>query len=150
MSRKVRTCYISTDPMGIGLRFWFILRIYPTTKQLQAAATKYSPGQDFSDTGGVFHGRFSAWRDKQTGKFSRHPSTSFIGVMRLSAQNLHPHVVIHESTHAAITLVQAQNLAVELRLGRTHRQMARTEEPLCYAVQEISRAVLHATGLTSP
>ncbi|MEW5810278.1 MAG: hypothetical protein AB1925_12575 [Actinomycetota bacterium] len=143
---KVRTFYISTDPINLGLRFWFILRVYPTTKMLQAAAAKYSPGEDFTNAGGVFHGRFSSWRDKETGKLSRHPSTSFIGVMRLSRQNLHPHVVIHESTHAAVTLVQAQKLVTELRLGRTREQMDHTEEPLCHAVHEISRAVLRATG----
>ncbi|OCB09241.1 hypothetical protein A5717_26050 [Mycolicibacterium porcinum] len=133
--------------MGIGRRFWFVLRIYPTTAMLQTAATKYSPHEDFSNAGGVFHGRFSAWRDNKTGKLSRHPSTSFIGTMRLSMENLHPHVVIHESTHAAVTLVQAQNLVNELRLGRSRAQMDRTEEPLCHAVHQISDAVLKATGL---
>lgn len=146
-ARKVRTFYIATDPMGIGQRFWFILRVYPTTKELQVAAAKYRPHEDFTNAGGVFHGRFVSWRDDKTGKLSRHPSTSFIGVMRLSRENLHPHVVIHEATHAAVTLVQAQNLVTELRLGRTREQMDRTEEPLCHAVHEISRAVLYVTGL---
>lgn len=141
-----RTFYISTDPMATGRRFWFIVRVYRTTAQLQAAATKYSPHEDFSNAGGCFHGRFSAWRDNATGKFRRHPSTSFIGVMRLSMENLEPHVVIHEATHAAVTLVQAQKLVTELRLGRTSEQMGHTEEPLCHAVHEISTALLRATG----
>lgn len=149
MARKVRTLYVSTDPMNTGRKYWLIVRIYPTTKQMQAAATRYRPTEDFSNAGGVFHGRFSAWRDSKSGKLTRHPSTSFIGIMRLSRQYLEPHVVIHESTHAAVTLVQAQNLVYELRLGRTREQMDRVEEPLCHAVHEISRAVLAATGLAS-
>lgn len=145
--KRVRTFYISTDPLDLGRRFWLIVKVYPTTPMLQRAATKYRPHEDFSNCGGCFHGRFSSWRDKATGRLTRHRSTSFIGVMRLSMENLEPHVVIHESMHAAVTLVQAQNLVTELRLGSTRRQMDRVEEPLCYAAHEISRAVLQATGL---
>lgn len=144
---KPHTMYISTDPMGIGRRFWFILRIYNTTEQLQDAAHAYRPYEDFSQAGGVFHGRLSSWRDKKTGRLTEHPSTSFIGVMRLSREYLEPHVVIHEAVHAAVTLVQAMRLVTEIRLGKTNHQMARYEEPLCHAAHEIAAAVLKATGL---
>lgn len=133
--------------MGTGRKFWFILMVYDTTEQLQAAAHAYRPGEDFSNAGGVFHGQFSSWRDSATGKLTRHRSTSFLGVMRLSAEYLEPHVVIHESVHAAVTYVQALTLVTEIRLGKNSRQMDRYEEPLCHAAHEISSAVLKATGL---
>lgn len=141
-----RTIYISTDPTGCGHKFWFPLYIYPTGAELVAAARKYAgTEQGFWDgCYGCFHPR-CCWKYDRKGNAVRTPRTSFIGVMRLTTEHLDHGVIIHESTHAAISLVNGLRLRHGFKLGDSNIE---SEESLCYTVQEISTAIMkHLVGM---
>lgn len=142
----MRVLYVKTDPLGSGHKFWFPLYIYPTTKELQRAAKRFNPNDpdDFwTDCYGCFHPRTS-WRYDRKGNAQRTRNTSLIGVMRLTTERLDPGVVVHESAHAAISLVNALRLTNGFKVGACNIV---AEEMLCYSVQEISMAIMKHLGM---
>lgn len=143
----MRVLYVKTDPLGSGHKFWFPLYIYPTTKELQHAAKRFNPNESdaefWEDCYGCFHPS-NSWRYDRKGKPQRTTKTSFIGVMRLTTERLDPGIVVHESGHAAIALVNALRLKHGFRVGASNIV---AEEMLCYSVQEISMAIMKHLGM---
>lgn len=135
----IRRWTVVSDPFNQGWNAWFYVFIYETTAELQRAAKRYCTGDvsTFDNAAGVFHPNFS-YRVNKKGKIERTARTSFIGVMRLSMECFHPHVLIHESVHAAVHYVNALKLNSEYVIGRNME----TEEALAYAAHEFSDALL--------
>lgn len=142
----MRVLHVKTDPLGSGHKFWFPLYIYPTTAELQRAAKRFNPQDKYDawdDCYGCFHPR-NSWRYDRKGKPQRTPHTSYIGVMRLTTEHLDAGVVVHESAHAAISLVNALRLTNGFMVGNSNID---AEEMLCYSVQEISMAIMKHLGM---
>lgn len=146
----MRTIYVSTDPTGCGHKHWFILYIYATAEQLQAAARRYGSSAD-TRSAAYWEGCYGCFQPRYTEGVKRVnnvvvpvrvPKTSFIGVMRLCEEHLTEGVIVHESVHAAINLVRAMTLNIEFDLHNS----VENEEALAYAAQHISSAVLQAVN----
>lgn len=138
----MRVFYISTDPTNSGHKFWFPVYIYETVGQLQTAARKYRRHEDvnnyWDNALACFHPKTTIGVDKK-GKYYRVDNTNCIGVMRLTIEDLTMRVIIHESTHAAISLVNALFLKYGYMIGNSNIE---TEEALCHSVDEISTAII--------
>jgi hypothetical protein len=128
-----------SDPLDNGCSVWFYCFIYDTAAELQAAARRLRPHDvDWDGTQGCFHPSltFAVCKD---GKYRRSANTAFIGTMRLNRENLLPHIVIHECTHAAVNYVNVVKLQSGYMIGKSN---IHTEEALCYAVHEFSTSLL--------
>lgn len=130
---------LSTDPFGLGEAYWMRVAIYDTAAELQRAAQKYRSEEDIS-----------VWEGCE-GCFQPHESDRYLGIMRLTVENLTPDIVIHESVHAAVTYALKATGLTQLRLDQhSPHAVARREEVLAYALQEISCALLRHLDLLPP
>lgn len=128
-----------SDPLDNGVSVWFYCFIYDTAVDLQRAAQRVRPHDvDWVGTQGCFHPSLTFAVD-DGGKYQRSANTAFIGTMRLNRENLLPHIVIHECTHAAINYVNVLKLQSGYMLGNSN---IHTEEALCHAVHEFSTSLL--------
>lgn len=136
----IRRWTVRSDPTDCGWFAWFYVYIYETAAELRSAATKYSPelgNNYFVDTLGCFQPSYTVKYDKK-GKVLRCANTAFIGVMRFCTEALKPHIVIHESVHAATHYVCALKLQTTFVLGDN----IVNEEALAYAAHEFSTSLL--------
>lgn len=130
---------LSTDPLGVGATAWMHVTVHDTVAELQRAAQRYRPDPDPDFWEGC------------NGCFQPHDRPGYLGIMRLTYEDLSPDIVIHESVHAAVAYSIKSMGLTQLRLDhRSQTIVARREEVLAYALQEISCAVLRHLDLLPP
>lgn len=140
---------VRSDPTDSGWHCWFYVYIYDTVEELRRAARKYREygGPEFDDTMACFQPRFTVRYEKhpkyKKGKPTRCANTAFIGVMRFCRESLVPHIVIHESVHAATHYVCALKLTPSYNLGCD----IINEEALAHATHEFSYSLLKKAEL---
>lgn len=83
-----------------GIRRWWIVRIHPDVEHLRRAASRWHPGEDFTDTAGVCQA--AIWLDDETGEFARYGERGYAGVIRLAPPYITGETVAHELMHAAV------------------------------------------------
>lgn len=120
------------QPDPVGQRYWMNVAVYDAAAELQAAAHALRPQ----------HGRVH-W-DDCAGCFQPHDGPSgYLGIMRLSRDNLTAELVIHEAVHAAVTFTwKSRGLQVIHLNPYSAHSMAEREEVLAHAVNDIAGALL--------
>lgn len=141
----IRHCIIKSDPLDCGFRAWFHLYVYETADELNRAAERWSPG--FGRTGRALacFQPYLRLKVNAKGRYEHSARSKYLGVMRLTTEQCTPGIVIHECTHAAINYVSALRCRANGYLV-SNGQMDKYDEPLCYATQHFSNAVLYLMG----
>lgn len=129
MSRRIRV-----QSSALGYPTTVDVRIYDTLDAMRAAATRYSPGEDFSHAAGVTHCTTIERVDSQgnTLDSNAHP------IIRLARDHLGTEVITHEMTHAASAIygnhIHPETLAVDV--------LHNANEDFAYLVGELARRLV--------
>lgn len=141
--------HASTDRhyMWGGPRQYIRILIHDTTKELQKAASRFRPYEDWSSAGGVFHSpdiRETYFEETDEWKTTSDPH--YAGMIRFSRDYLNTEVVAHEAAHAAI-FIYRRDLDENVTLGD---EVGEKEENLCYIIGDVTASVntaLHVGGV---
>ncbi|ORA25179.1 hypothetical protein [Mycobacterium aquaticum] len=114
--------------------YWLTVAVYDTIAELQAAAQRLRP----SDVPGFW--------DNCAGCFQPHtdnPGSGYLGIMRLSHEQLTVDTIVHESVHAAVAYTWRSLGLKALHLNPySQRSMNEREEVMAHAVNGIACALL--------
>lgn len=112
--------------------YWLTVAVYETTAELQAAAQRHRPSAE------------PGFWDNCAGCFQPHANEGgYLGIMRLSQQQLTADTIIHESVHAAVGFTWRSLGLKAIHLNPySQRSMNEREEVMAHAVNGIACALL--------